>query len=445
MSPVAGPPALDEFRTPRPIAGWRVVATAFWLAVFAWGLGFYSLSLYVHQLGEAGWSGTLLSAATTGYFLLGAAAIQVVERAAARFGRRRVALAGVLLLAGGVAALPRAGHPALLLGAYAVMALGWAATSGTAISHVIGQWFEQRRGLALNLALTGASASGFLVIPPMAWAVAHWGVGDGLAGVAGVLAVVTVAVVAWNLPEPAGGGTAGGQGAPGSAHARGADDEQDRQDVGDSQGAHGEREAPRTQGTHGASAATAASLAAEPLARVTALFAIGWLAQVAFLSQQMPLLVPKVGVAAATAAVAATTAASLVGRLLLSTVIDRIDHRLATAASYAVQAVGMVLLLVSDAPGLVLVGCCLFGLSVGNVITLPAIFAQREFAPVRYGAVVNRVWTVGQTLFALGPIGAGALLAATGTPAWTIAACLVMQLAAAALCAGRRRQRPWVS
>ena len=92
MSPVAGPPALDEFRTPRPIAGWRVVATAFWLAVFAWGLGFYSLSLYVHQLGEAGWSGTLLSAATTGYFLLGAAAIQVVERAAAAFGRRRVAL-----------------------------------------------------------------------------------------------------------------------------------------------------------------------------------------------------------------------------------------------------------------------------------------------------------------------------------------------------------------
>jgi MFS family permease len=402
MSPVAGPPALDEFRTPRPIAGWRVVATAFWLAVFAWGLGFYSLSLYVHQLGEAGWSGTLLSAATTGYFLLGAAAIQVVERAAAAFGRRRVALAGVLLLAGGVAALPRAGHPALLLGAYAVMALGWAATSGTAISHVIGQWFEQRRGLALNLALTGASASGFLVIPPMAWAVAHWGVGDGLAGVAGVLAVVTVAVVAWNLPEPAG-----------------------------RRGGAGPAPAPE--------AATAGVASRhEPLGRVTALFAIGWLAQVAFLSQQMPLLVPKVGVAAATAAVAATTAASLVGRLLLSTVIDRVDHRAATATSYAVQAVGMALLLVSDAPGVVLVGCCLFGLSVGNVITLPAVFAQRDFAPGRYGAVVNRVWTVGQTLFALGPIGAGALIAATGSPAWTIAACGAAQIAAATLCLGRR-------
>jgi MFS family permease len=428
-------PRLDEFRTPRPIAGWRVVATAFWMAVFAWGLGFYSLSLYVHRLGEAGWSGTLLSAATTGYFLLGAAAIQGVERAAARFGRRRVALAGVLLLAGGVAALPRAGHPALLLAAYATMALGWAATSGTAISHVIGQWFEQRRGLALNLALTGASASGFLVIPPMAWAVAHWGVADGLAGVAAVLAVATLAAVAWNLPEPAGRGAVGAD--AGDAEAgREADGTRASQDRADSAASA----ASAASNASNAAPSPTAALAAEPLARVTALFAIGWLAQVAFLSQQMPLLVPKVGVAAATAAVAATTAASLVGRLMLATVIDRIDHRLATAASYAVQAVGMVLLLASDAPAAVLVGCCLFGLSVGNVITLPAIFAQREFAPARYGAVVNRVWTVGQTLFALGPIGAGALLAATGTPSWTIGACLVMQVVAAALCAAPRHR-----
>jgi len=211
-------------------------------------------------------------------------------------------------------------------------------------------------------------------------------------------------VVAWNLPEPAGRRSGAGP-------------------------------APAPE------AATAGVASRhEPLGRVTALFAIGWLAQVAFLSQQMPLLVPKVGVAAATAAVAATTAASLVGRLLMSTVIDRVDHRAATATSYAVQAVGMALLLVSDAPGVVLVGCCLFGLSVGNVITLPAVFAQRDFAPGRYGAVVNRVWTVGQTLFALGPIGAGALIAATGSPAWTIAACGAAQIAAALLCLGRRAQ-----
>jgi len=395
----------DEFRTPRPIAGWRVVAIAFWLAVFAWGLGFYSLSLYVHHLGEAGWPTAMLSAATTGYFLLGAAAIGPVERAAARWGRRRVTIAGALLLACGVAALPRVAHPAALALAYAAMAAGWAATSGTAITQVIGAWFHARRGLALNLALTGASASGFLVIPPMAWAVARWGAADGLAVVAAVLAAATIVGVAWNLPEPArrGGGSGPSPGAGGAT-------------VRDGSGA----------------------AADGPLARTVALFAIGWLAQVAFLAQQMPLLVPKVGVASATAAVAATTAASLAGRLMLSVVIDRVDHRAATAASFLLQAAGMALLLVSDAPAAVLAGCVLFGLSVGNVVMLPAIFAQREFAPERYGAVVARVWTVGQTLFALGPLGAGALLAAAGSPAPTIAVCLAMQVAAAALCAGGR-------
>ena len=58
-------PGYREFLTPRPIAGYRVVATAFLMAVYAWGLGFYGLSVYVQFLGGPhGWSQTLLSAAT---------------------------------------------------------------------------------------------------------------------------------------------------------------------------------------------------------------------------------------------------------------------------------------------------------------------------------------------------------------------------------------------
>jgi len=44
---------------------------------------------------------------------------------------------------------------------------------------------------------------------------------------------------------------------------------------------------------------------------------------------------------------------------------------------------------------------------VGNVITLPAMFAQREFAPAHYGAVIMRIWSNGQVMYASGPIGAG--------------------------------------
>jgi MFS family permease len=407
---------VDEFRTPRPIAGWRVVLTAFCMALFAWGLGFYSLSLYVQVLSrEAGWPVALLSAATTMYFLLGAAGIFAVERWARRYGRRPVAIAGVVLLAGGAGALPFVTHAAALFAAYAVMALGWSATSGTAVSQVIGAWFDARRGLALNVALTGASAAGILIVPPMAWSIARLGAGPGLALTAAVLAAALIALIAVNLVEPQAHGSAReGAGAGGQAETSGADP---------AGAAPGTPESPESRLPTDAH-----------LVRVCALFAIGWLAQVGFLAQQLPILAPRIGDAWATAAVAATTGASLAGRLALATFIDRIDHRSATAGSFLLQAVGMAIVLASDDPRWVILGCCLFGASVGNVITLPAIYAQREFARAHYGAVVNRIWSIGQVLFAFGPLAAGALLAASGTARWTLLACLGCQVIAAVLC-----------
>lgn len=377
------------------------------MALFAWGFGFYSLSLYVQTLSsDAGWSPTLLSAATTMYFLLGAAAIHLVERWAGRYGRRRVAIAGVVLLAAGASALPMVPDPVSLFLAYAAMAVGWAATSGTAVSQVVGEWFERRRGLALNVALTGASAAGFTVVPLMAWGIAQWGLAPGLGLVSGVLALGLILLIAFNLVEP-----------------------------------DGSHLGPATASDPAAPDPLAVPPASGgPLVRVTALFAIGWLAQVAFLAQQLPILVPRIGEQAATLAVALTTASSLLGRLALATVIDRIDHRFATAASLVLQAIGMGLVLAGDAPATVIAGCCLMGLSVGNLITLPAIFAQREFPAAQYGAVVNRVFSIGQVLFAFGPVGAGALQAFSGSSRWTLLACIGCQLGAALLCLPRGRR-----
>jgi MFS family permease len=379
------------------------VATAFCLALFAWGLDFYALSVYVQYLAQQGrFSPALLSAATTWHFLVGAAALYAAQAAAERFGQRRTVMTGVLLLAGSASALPWAPDAVALFAAYAGMALGWAATSGTMITQVVGRWFHARRGLALNLALTGASAAGFLIVPALVAAIGRFGLAGGVALSAGALAAAMLLLAVFNLVEP--DAAAGASAVPAGSTATG----------------------------------SALRLDAH-LLRLCALFGIGWLAQVAFLAQQLPLLVPKVGAATATLAVACTTAASLLGRLGLAGVIDRLDHRRATAASFGVQALGMGLLLAGDAPALVIAGCCLFGVSVGNVITLPALYAQREFAPAHYAAVVTRVWSVGQVLYAFGPLAAGLLLARTGSPAATFAACALCQLLAAGLSLGRPR------
>ena len=387
--------ALDEFRTPRPVAGWRVLLTTFCMALAAWGLGFYSLSVYVQYLAAGGrFPAALLSAATTFHFLVGAAALYLVEAAAARIGRRPVVVAGVLLMAGCASALAYVPNAFWLFAAYAGMAFGWAAISGTAITQIIGRWFHARRGLALNLALTGASAAGFVIVPVLVGCIARFGLGPGVMLVSGTVALALLLLIALNLVEPT-------------------------------------RPLPEAPS---AGAPAAALRLDRRLVLLCALFGIGWLAQVAFLAQQLPLLVPKVGAAVATLAVAATTASSLLGRLALASFMDRIDHRRATAASFGLQALGSALVAASDVPVLVIAGCCLVGASVGNVITLPAMFAQREFAPAHYGAVVTRIWSIGQVMYAFGPIGAGLLLAATGAPTLPLLACMACQGVAAALC-----------
>ena len=388
--------AIDEFRTPRPVAGWRVLLTTFCMALAAWGLGFYSLSVYLQYLTASGrFAAALLSAATTMHFLVGAAALYAVEYAAARLGRRAVVVAGVLLMAGCASALAYVPDAFWLFAAYAGMAFGWAAISGTAITQIVGRWFHARRGLALNLALTGASAAGFLIVPLLVAAIERFGLGPGVMLVSGTVALGLLVLIALNLVEPT---------LP-----------------------------PPAAAPAGAAAAPALRLDRR-LLLLCALFGIGWLAQVAFLAQQLPLLVPKVGPAMATLAVAATTASSLLGRLALASYMDRIDHRRATAASFALQALGSALVAASDVPAVVIAGCCLVGASVGNVITLPAMFAQREFAPAHYGAVVTRIWSIGQVMYAFGPIGAGLLLGASGASTAPLLACMACQALAAVLC-----------
>ena len=57
----------------RVFFGWQVVAAAFTVAVFAWGIGFYGPPIFLQTLHVSrGWPVSLISAAITTHFLLGA-------------------------------------------------------------------------------------------------------------------------------------------------------------------------------------------------------------------------------------------------------------------------------------------------------------------------------------------------------------------------------------
>src|SRR5258705_3431329 len=77
--------------------GWRIVAVCFLLATFGWAFGFYGQSVYLAELHRLyGWPASLISSATTFFYLFGAVIVAFVSEAVRAFGPRHWLLRGVL-------------------------------------------------------------------------------------------------------------------------------------------------------------------------------------------------------------------------------------------------------------------------------------------------------------------------------------------------------------
>lgn len=74
------------------------------------------------------------------------------------------------------------------------------------------------------------------------------------------------------------------------------------------------------------------------------------------------------------------------------------------------------------------VACALFGLSVGNVITLPALVVQREFPAASFGTVIGLSTAIGQVTYAFGPALVGLAHDATGGYGASLALCIALEL-----------------
>ena len=112
-----------------------------------------------------GWPVAMIGSATTVAFIIGAVLLPWVGAVIARCGARIVLGGGIVLIGIGVIGISRATAPWQLYGWNLLIGCGWAGASSTAISTTLAGHFDRRRGLALSLALTGASAGGFAVAP----------------------------------------------------------------------------------------------------------------------------------------------------------------------------------------------------------------------------------------------------------------------------------------
>jgi len=395
---------IPELRQSR-FQGWSVVWVAFVIAVFGWGVGFYSpgvLLLTLHA--SKGWPVAMISSAITAHFLIGAALIVYLPEAHRSIGLAQTTIIGAVLAGAGIVAWSVASAPWQLFVAAAISGSGWAATSGAAINAMVAPWFDRDRPKAIGLAFNGASIGGVMFPPLLILLIAKIGVEAAAVavGIAMLLVIIPLSVF-YLRRDPKGLGLA-----------------PDGLVIDSKPHVATLTRSPRKD-----------LIKTKGFMTLSVAFALALFAQVGLLTHLLTRISPLLGENGAAAAVSMVTTSAVLGRTLLGWTIGGRDRRLAASANFLLQSVGVALMIISDAPTVVLVGCVLFGLGVGNVVSLPPLIAQHEFRAADVGTVVALVVAFNQAVFALAPAVLGVLRDISTSYVVPFALAAAMQIVAA--------------
>ncbi|MGE5269027.1 MAG: MFS transporter [Thiohalocapsa sp.] len=407
--------------------GWRIVAAAFVLALFGWGLGFYGPPVFLGVVGATrGWPLPLVSAAVTTQFLIGAVVGANLPGNYQRFGVATVTKAGAVSLAAGVCGWAMATAPWQLFVAALLGGAGWGAMSAVAVNAIVSPWFVRARPAALAMAYNGGSIGGVVFSPLWVAAIGALGFPTAAAAIGAVM-VLTM----WLLADRLFSRTPCQMGLPPDGDAR------------------------------GAPAISVASPAAKPLPgsllwrdrkfQTLAIgMALGLFAQIGLVAHLFSLLTPALGAQRAGLAMGAATALAIAGRALVGWVMPAgADRRLVASASYAAQMTGSLVLIAAAGTSvpLLLLGIALFGIGFGNATSLPPLIAQVEFVEDDVSRVVALIVAIAQGAYAFAPAAFGLIrtlvpqatgAAAGAAPGLFLAAALVQGLAIVAFLGGRR-------
>lgn len=380
--------------------GWRVVAGCFLMAMFGWGLGFYGHSVYLAELTRLhGWPAGAISTASTLYYLVSALLVVFVSDAIRRFGPQPVVLTGIASLVISATGIGCATSKAQIFAAYLVMSIGWATLTLAAITNILGLWFQEKRGLAISLALNGASTGGIIGAPLLIWLTSLYGFRTAMVIAAAATIVVLLPVALVWMERPRGAVAAD----PSEPDAATPATLLKRRDL----------------------------LVSPHFWTVAAPFCLGLLAQVGFIVHQIAFLEPSLGRHGAGLAVAITTIMAVVGRVGLGFVIDRLDQRQLTAISLLTQAVALLVMTLTTSPTLLYICCAIFGFSVGNLITFPALIVQREYDAASFGMLTALVVAIVQIAYSFGPGLLGILRDLSGNYTVPLYVCMLLEIAGA--------------
>ncbi len=380
------------------------------------GAAFYVFGVFYKPfMNEFGWDRVDVAMAVTIYLLTVGLSSPFVGKMTDLFGPKKIVLAGAAAGACVFALLSRIEALWQLYGLYFLLGLAFAACGGVPVNTAISRWFTKRRGLAIGLAMAGVSLGAFVITPAGAYVMEGFGWRTTylfLAAVTFFLAAPPVFFLMRNTPQEMG------------LRPEGMDDA-----VVIAEGNGGSAEMPAGPNwTLNTASRTAAFW------MIAASFFLVYLAIGAVLQHQINFL-GDMGISLQAAAVALGVTGGIggLGKISFGVICDKFSTKSVTVFCFALQGLGIVLLLFAQSMAMVWLFVIVFGFSMGGQLCLQPLLVGHFFGLQSFGTIYGVVLMAGAIGTATGPILAALAYDVAGNYFFAFACCVAATLLASGL------------
>lgn len=376
--------------------GWWIVLAGTTIFIVSSGIGFYCHGVFLDPLRmEHGWSKSAISSAVSLYFFTTGVMGIIIGRQIDRLGPRPILILGSITVGLSLWLLGHVTELWHLYVVYFIMAVGWSGTSLIPVNTLITNWFIRKRGLAMSLTMTGLSIGGIIIVPLATFLISRWGLMVALPVLGALFWVVIIPLAIFVI-------------------------KQRPSDIGQFPDGEPIVDSPDTNSSSTLNYASQMQKwtriqAMRTLAfwSIVIAFFLAMAGQVAYLVHQISFLSETLGVAGAATAVSITAGASIVGRFLLGSVIDRWDKRYVTMGLCLLQALAILGLAHSNHISVLYLGTLAFGLTMGSIIMVQSLIIGECFGLVSFGTISGLVGLFVSSGAAIGPTISGVIYDAT--------------------------------
>jgi MFS family permease len=389
--------------TQRERRGWLIVGALFVALVLVFGGGYDTVPVFIPALlkGFPDWSRAKVSLLPSVLALSAGISVLPVGWLVDRVEARIVIIAGALLAAGAFFLASAAHSLATMMGAYFLLGLGISAGTVLPASLVLANWFTERRGLAMGIALSGSTVGGSLMtlVAGHVFEVSGWRTAYVVLGVPMMVVVVPlVAIIVRSRPP----GTIPMTISEGAELLEGFET----------------GEALRTRSFW---MIVLANFCFAFSATGSAIHLVAYLEEVGYKSSSAALIMSLVFASAA------------VGKVILGFVADRLTARVALILCFAIQAVGLSIVFGAARLGIILAFIPVYGMSIAAPLMLLPLLTAESLGIKRYG-LLSGLAGLAQTFGAMvGPIVAGRIFDVTTSYALAFELCIAVMIIGAAV------------